>query len=55
MASYAKDDRITHPALTGVWTVTHDQPLPHRHLNVTQGSNTAQVTADHARLEALDG
>lgn len=48
MSTYEAGQQINHPSLTGVWTVTHDQPLPHRHINVTQGANTAQVTADAA-------
>lgn len=48
MTVFSKNDLIAHPVLAGVWRVTHDQPLPHRHVNVEQGSNTAQITADHA-------
>lgn len=47
-STYEAGQQINHPSLVGTWVVTHDQPLPHRHINVTQGANTAQVLANDA-------
>lgn len=51
MSTFKAGQRINHPSLVGIWLVTHDQPLPNRHINVVQGSNSAQVTAAQAKLK----